>query len=348
MSWPVLRAGLELLLGGRPDGECHLSLLGGEPLLQYPLIRRAIEYVARRGPRVRLVPSLVTNGTLLDARRLRFLLANNVRVTLSFDGLPAAQDHRARGTFLHLDRLLSLLRRQYSDHFHRRIGVTVVVHAAALECLADSFEYLLRKQVREIRIAPAMGSWAWRITDIERLERQFARIFDVSKRHYESTGRVPMALFRNPELDLDRPIGEWCCGICSARSPVVDVDGRVYPCAMLIRSCQTVAPPPMGRRLGRLSLGHIGEPGLADRAAKLPDIARELEIFARQDRKWSSYGKCDDCPSVGVCVICPIASRKDRRVTDPLQVSDFQCAFNRVAFDYRRRFPCQPAPPDAV
>jgi sulfatase maturation enzyme AslB (radical SAM superfamily) len=344
MRWPVVRAGLDLLLGACGGGPCDVSLLGGEPLLQYPMIRRAMAYLARRAPGGRTVVSMATNGTLLDVARARFLLGRGVHVALSFDGVPAAQDHRAPGSHRHLDRLLRALRDRLPDRFRDQLSVTVVCHPAGLESLADSVDYLSDVGVPRVDITPAMGTWAWPLSDIERLDRQFARIFDVSARHFASTGRVPVTLFRKTGPDLVRPIGEWGCGVCTSRSLVVDVDGQVYPCAMLARSCQTVAPPPMGRRLGRLSLGHVAAPGLAGRVAGLPAVARRLEIFARQDRKWSSYGACDDCPSVGACAVCPVAARKDRRISDPLQVPDFLCAFNRVGLDYRRRFPEQAAP----
>jgi sulfatase maturation enzyme AslB (radical SAM superfamily) len=345
MLWSVLRAGLDILLAARVDGQRAVSFLGGEPLLAYALIRRAIFYLARRQPsKLRLEPWLTTNGTLLDEHRLDFLLAHGFRINLSFDGVPAAQRYRAAGSYEGLDRLLSWLRDRHPRYLRTRIRVAVVAHPPALECLADSIEYLLQKRVEEITIAAAMGPQSWELRDIEALERQFARISEASRRHYELTGRVPVTLFRRTGPDPSRPFGRWCCGVTSARSPVVDVDGQVYPCVMLIRSCQTVAPPPMGRRLGLLSLGAIDDPELVNHVAALPQIARQMEIFARQDLKWSSYGQCRDCPSVGTCAICPVGSMKDPRVRHPLQVSDFQCAFNRVALEHRRRFPCQPPP----
>lgn len=343
MAWPVARSGLDLLLKGPRDGDPVVSFLGGEPLLEYGLVRRAMRYVARRTPSKKVEFGIVTNGTLLSRRRWQGLLADGCRVALSFDGVPAAQECRAAGTFPKLDRVLSYLGARHPGELTSRVSVNLVVYPPALEHLADSVDYLLARHVPEIMLAPAMGPQSWRKDGIERLDCQFAKIYEASRRLYESEGHVPVRVFRKTAPDPTAVFGSFCCGAPRARSPVVDVDGRMYPCAMLIRSCQRVARPPFDAHLARLRLGRVDEGLLAERLAHVEAVAQELQIFDRQDRKWSSYGTCVDCASVGACTVCPVASRKDPRVRDPHQVSDFLCAFNRVALAYRRRFPCQAA-----
>jgi len=340
MSWPAARAGLDMLLA-TPSDDLVVSFLGGEPLLEYGLIQRAMRYVARRTASKSVEFGLVTNGTLLSPRRLHGLFAHGCRLALSFDGVPAAQDCRAPGTFHTLDRVLSYLGVRHPAELTTRVSVSLIVYPPALKHLADSVDYLLAKHVPEIDLAPAMGPQPWRTDDIEQLNRQFAKIVEVSRQLYETTGNVPVRLFRKTMPDPAGVLGSFCCGAPRPRSPVVDVDGQVYPCAMLIRSCQTVAREPYERRLAPLRLGHVKDGLLSERLTRVEDSARKLQIFDRQDRKWSSYGRCADCESVGACAVCPVASRKDPRVRDPLQVSDYLCAFNKVALDCRRRFPCQ-------
>jgi len=342
MAWPVARAGLDLALAS-PHSDLVVSFLGGEPLFEYRLIRRAMRYVARRAASKNVEFGVVTNGTLLSPRRLRGLFAHGCRLTLSFDGVPAAQECRAPGTFQTLDRVLSYLRERHPGELATLVSVNLIVYPPALVHLADSVDYLLAKHVPEITLAPAMGPHPWRKNDVEHLDRQFAKIFEASRRLYDTSGRVPIRLFRRTTPDPTGVLSSFCCGAPRPRSPVVDVDGRMYPCAMLIRSCQTVAPPPYETHLARMCLGRVDDGLLAGRLTQVEDIARELQIFDRQDRKWSSYGRCADCASAGACAVCPVASRKDPRVSDPLQVSDFLCAFNRVALAHRRRFPCQAA-----
>jgi hypothetical protein len=122
------------------------------------------------------------------------------------------------------------------------------------------------------------------------------------------------------------------------------VDGQVYPCALLVQSMQRVAKPPLARRLAGMALGHVSDLGaVADRMGGLPEAARTAGIFAPQRRKRSSHGRCAACRHAGTCFVCPVACAKNPDSGDPSRVPDFQCAFNRVALDYRRRFPRQSA-----
>jgi sulfatase maturation enzyme AslB (radical SAM superfamily) len=339
MPWPVLRSALDLARHSR-QRTVHVSFLGGEPLLESRLIRRAVAYAARRSTRrPRLHLALVTNGLLLDNAFVRLLVREKIAVQLSFDGVAAAQNLRAAGTFKRLDRLLTNLRRAYPSYFRRHLSVAVTVPIPALPHLAASFEYLIEKDVREVSLAAAIGQIGWNKAAREELERQFARIYRVTLQHRRLTGRTPLTLFRRPPGRRANLPGWQTCGVASARSLVVDVDGRVYPCSVLAQSYQRPGQGAMAARLAALALGDIRDPELAVGVAALPALADAAGIFVRQDSKRSSYGPCAKCPVVGECVVCPVACTKDPAVKRPRQVSDYLCAFNRVALTYRRRFP---------
>src|SRR6185295_12115155 len=73
MDWETLRASADLLLGSR-RAEVHMLFIGGEPLLEFPLIRRAVEYIEVARPREQTVRyHIVTNGTLLREEQAAFL-----------------------------------------------------------------------------------------------------------------------------------------------------------------------------------------------------------------------------------------------------------------------------------
>src|SRR5688572_4383421 len=97
MDWNTLRASADLLLGSRQP-EVHMLFIGGEPLLEFPLIRRAVEYIEAARPRHLTVRyDIITNGTLLREEQTAFLVDHDFAVQLSFDGVPPAQDLRGRG-----------------------------------------------------------------------------------------------------------------------------------------------------------------------------------------------------------------------------------------------------------
>ena len=342
MSWSALSAAVDVYaLAGRR--RARLSFLGGEPLLVFPLIARAVRRMGRRFPERRPRFSLTTNGLLLTESRLAFLERHRFEVQISCDGGPPAQDLRSPGTSVQLDGLLDRMRSRHRAFFRRQVTLAATVTARAIPFLADSFAYLLGKGPAAIAIGPAMGHRRLSAAEIGDLDRQFAHIFRLSLEHYRATGQVPLKLFRKTSPDPKTwADGEFACAAPSANNFVVDVDGQVYPCALLIRSSQRVARPQLARRLARMALGHVSDLGaVASRLGGLPRAARAAGIFRPQRGKRSSLGRCAACRHAGACFVCPIACAKNPETSDPNRVPDFQCAFSRVALDYRRRFPVQ-------
>jgi len=321
-----------------------LSFLGGEPLLEFPLIARAVRRLGRRFPNRRPRYGLTTNGLLLTGRRIAFLERHRFDVQISCDGVQAAQDLRARGTFASLDGLLDRMRSRHRAFFRRRVTLASTATARTIPFLADSFDYLLSKGPAGIAIGPAMGHRRLTAAETAELERQFGRIFDRSREHYRATGRVPLKLLRKTSPDPKTwADGEWACAAASGNNLVVDVDGGLYPCALLIRSSQAVARPRLAARLAEMSLGNVSDLGVvAQRLGRLPDAARSAGIFRPQRLKRSRHGRCATCRHAGACFVCPIACAKNPDSARTDRIPDFQCAFNRIVLDYRRRFPIQP------
>jgi sulfatase maturation enzyme AslB (radical SAM superfamily) len=342
MSWSALSAAVDVyaVAGKR---RASLSFLGGEPLLAFPLIARAVRRVGRRLPERRPRFALTTNGLLLTERRLEFLERHRFQVQISCDGTAQAQELRAPGTFARLDRLLDRVRSRHRAFFRRHVTLAATVTARTIPFLADSFAYLLDKEPAAIAIGPAMGHRRLSGTGIAELDRQFGRIFERSLEHYRATGRVPLKLFRKSSPGRRTwPDGDWACAAATASNLVVDADGLVYPCALLVRSSQTVARPGLARRLSAMTLGHVSDlDSIVAGLGRLRDAAQAAGIFRAQRGKRSRLGRCATCRHAGTCFVCPIACAKNPESSDPERIPDFQCAFNRVALDYRRRFPRQ-------
>lgn len=338
MSWESARAALEALGAGR-HGAFAVELSGGEPLLEARTVRRVVRFLAANGDPAAAECSLTTNGTLLTAERLRFLLAHGVAVRVSCDGVEAAQRQRGAGTFRRLDRLLDRLRDEGAVSDPRRVQVLVTALPSTLPHLADGVRYLLAKGVAAIVVGPRFtADPGWTPACRAELERQVDRILDLSLAHFERTGSVPVRfLARAPLADAHAPVADHLCGATAASALTVDPGGRAWACPLFAASMQRL--PPLSRAASRvLDLGPVASPAFRRRLASLPRRAGALRIFTARMAKRSSYGACAECRFVADCRICPAAICHLPGNRDPDLVPDFLCAFNRATLAARERF----------
>jgi sulfatase maturation enzyme AslB (radical SAM superfamily) len=193
MPWEALRAALDVLLSSS-SSSVVVEFSGGEPLLAFPLIERAVRHVERtRGARD-VHYELTTNGTLLDPARLEFLDAHDFVVNLSYHPVPGERDRRNQAVFRRLDGLLDLLR-EHAQLWRERLHIAVTVDPRELPQLADTVRYLMQKEVRDIGISPK-GQPGWRAVT--------SRGLNVSSpgspaRRAGKDGVRPLSLWRPPE-----------------------------------------------------------------------------------------------------------------------------------------------------
>jgi sulfatase maturation enzyme AslB (radical SAM superfamily) len=345
MDWDTLRASADLLLQSR-ERDVRLLFVGGEPLLEFPLIQRAVAYVEeRRPPALTVHYDLITNGTMLGEEQATFLVDHDFEVQLSFDGVPAAQDVRGKGTFAILDRLLDRLRAEHSPWFEKNLSVSITLIAATVPYLADSVEYFLEKRVPEIAVAAAVTHQpTWRYEQIGELDQQFARIFKASLRHFRRSGEVPFVLFRRNHASVHHPQGLSMCGVGRGETPAVDVDGQVHGCVMFAESYQLFPTAFLKTRLESIKMGDLRAPDFAGRFEAYPEAAEKAQIFDNKQDKYSSYGRCGECRFLSTCTVCPVSIGHQPGNTDPHRIPDFLCAYNLASLKYRERFPRQPGP----
>src|SRR5262249_32293720 len=150
-----------------------------------------------RRPDQRIRYQIVTNGTLLTDEHLQLFDDYGFELQISFDGVKAAQDFRSRDSFRVLDAWLDRLRTDWPRIFQQTLSVSITLVVDALPHLADSIDYFIAKQVREVAISPAVTyQTRWRDDVMPELERQFSRILAACVDEYRRTGAVPLVLFR--------------------------------------------------------------------------------------------------------------------------------------------------------
>jgi sulfatase maturation enzyme AslB (radical SAM superfamily) len=344
IAWDVVRVALDRLLASTRS-EVNVLFVGGEPLLEFPTIERAVEYLAEhKRPDMVIRYSIFTNGLLLGHRETQFLIERGFHVQLSFDGVPQAQQLRGENTFRTLDALVDKLR-EYQPHFyanHFRVSLTLV--PATLPWLADSVEYfVLKKQLRDLVISPQFtAATDWRHERYAELDRAFARIFDICLQRFRDTGEVPLATFRKGgATSIKKPGAIPMCGAGRGDNLAVDVDGQAHGCLTFVGSYQTFPTAFLRSRVEAMRLGDVRDSAFESRLKMYPAAAEAAEIFHHKEEKYSSYGRCGECEYLDECSVCPMSIGRTEGECDPRRVPDFTCAYNLVSLRYRARFPHQ-------
>ncbi len=343
MTWDTLQAALDLVVRSRQP-VVQVLFTGGEPLLEFAKLRRAVAYLRQHcGEHRRFIFGLNTNGVLLTEEIVDFLARHRFHLQLSFDGVARAQDFRGRGTFAVLDRLLATPARQPRPDFYRtHVAVGVTTTPTTLRDLAASTRYLLARRVRNIAINPSItADPTWDPGRIEDLEAQFARHVRGLRPAFRNDRRDSATGFQ--QAGRQRASADALRGRCAAwpapeRSPWMSTD-RAYGCSTFAGSVRGVAAPILTERKDTLRMGRVDDPGFGERYARFPEIIRRTEFFHHKEQKYSTYGRCADCECLPECSLCPGSILQIPGNADPHRVSDFCCAYQQVSARYRARFP---------
>jgi uncharacterized protein len=130
---------------------------GGEPTVHWTVLTRSLAYAQKQAEAqgLKVTASSATNGMLNDTQ-IDWIIANLQGVSLSFDGLPKAQDkHRIRPSGRGSSgRVIRTLHRFDESGFN--YGIRMTATADLIPCMADSVDYLFSNfRPSSLQIEPA-------------------------------------------------------------------------------------------------------------------------------------------------------------------------------------------------
>ncbi len=210
-----------------------VNLLGGEPLLEYPLLRRVIETIRARHGAGREI-SLFTNGLHLDDEKMSFFSAQAVDVILSLDGEASSNDvcrifrkqpRRSAGQVV-----LSAVDGLSAAH-RALVSANMVVAPETAGALAANFAFLSALGLRSVTMTFDFFRRAWEPASIRTLAVSLRALEKCVRSSYAGTA-APVSIAWLKDLDEQarfhsrRPPYWW------ERCPKVILghDGRYYPC----------------------------------------------------------------------------------------------------------------------
>ncbi len=135
MSWETLKNAMIFLAdNSRESKNVQLDFFGGEPLIEFNLIERAVEFLKNRiGKReTRVDVTVASNGTILTDRILEFLVKHNVYIQFSIDGNQGQHDRNRvfkankKGSFEKIMENLEKIHNYVPEYYLRNIRVKAV------------------------------------------------------------------------------------------------------------------------------------------------------------------------------------------------------------------------------
>jgi uncharacterized protein len=127
MTWDIARKSIDFFLArASTEDRTSISFYGGEPLLNYELIKQCVKYIRGQETPGRLTVSIGTNATLCNDEMIDFFIENDLVLFISLDGPPDVHDsarvyRNARSTHAKVVDVLRRINEKNRHYFHNRV-----------------------------------------------------------------------------------------------------------------------------------------------------------------------------------------------------------------------------------
>ena len=279
----------------------RLGFYGGEPLLEFDLIKQCVAYINSKVEGKKVSFTMTTNGTLLTDEKIKFIAENDFHLMISLDGPKKEHDAcrvfpNGQGSF---DIIMKNLRRvkELYPEYAKKINISTVISPKA--DLNDTLEYFnsdeffadrhitmnamadvgLKEQVdyqESFHLIRKYEYLKYLLYIIGKMERKYvSNLVIASQYNTESTYK---ALQRHVALPSCTCPGGPC--IPSVKKLFVTVQGTLYPCEKISESS---------------SCGQIGS---LDDGFDLSKMEAVLNIGSL------TADECKNCWALPMCKIC--------------------------------------------
>lgn len=227
MSFETAKRCIDWIFNNVPDSMegIEIGFIGGEPLLEFDLIRNVISYVKSMKHRHNYVFYATTNGTVLTEDMKAWCSVNreDFVLALSIDGARETHNHNRSGSFDRID--LDFFLQTYPEQ-----SVKMTLTDYSLPRLAENIIWLHEKGFRNIGgVNLFEGAFDWDKPDYLSILKQQLKVLSD---YYVTHPDIPLNQMLDKHLDLCesklRERKKWC-GIGDG-AIFFDCDGTRYPC----------------------------------------------------------------------------------------------------------------------
>lgn len=272
--------------------ELHISLMGGEPLLRFKLIKKLVPFAKRRAVQHGKTISfgITTNGTLVTDEVVEFWRRWDMGFHTSIDGPPDVQDRNrpttsGKGSARLVEKSAKRILR-----YRRNTTARCTVVPGSAGNIVESYKYFRSIGYEDIAFVPG-GYRDWDEASLRLFEDQFRQVADLLMADLRAGRRVVLkgvdeyANARVRQYRFESPCG-------AARGTVlIDIHGDIWPCHRWNKESEAT-----------WRLGSIYEQ--FDDAARAPLDVPSFITLLKND--------CSNCPANQMCSGgCPAENLED-------------------------------------
>lgn len=237
MSFETGKAALELLFkesGNRKN--LNIDFFGGEPLMNFEVVKDLILYIEKRTAELEKVAelTLTTNALLLDKEKGNFLKEHNVSVVLSLDGRPEVQNKMRytannKGSY---DIVAKNIKEFIADGYEKYI-VRGTFTRENVDFLKD-LQHLAEMGLKNLSIEPVVGpeeaSYSIKGEDIPLILEEYDKLTDhMEKENDFNFFHFNIDIYKGPCL----PKRISACG-AGHEYVAISPQGDIYPCHQFV------------------------------------------------------------------------------------------------------------------
>ncbi|MBQ6476677.1 MAG: Cys-rich peptide radical SAM maturase CcpM [Clostridia bacterium] len=302
MSWETAKKALQFYLAHSIDSKkIMIGFYGGEPLLEFELIRKCVSFVENEVQGKEIEFHITTNGTLLTKEKFSFMSEHGFHILISLDGNKDEHDKHRRfasngeGSFDTIMQNIKMLQEKYPEEIKKVQFNAVMTPEMDLACVMDFFdvdEVISDHYIMFSDVATGFKSDTdeedrfWTVRNYEYLKYYLALIGKISMDHVSLMAQKTLANVLEIRSRMMKHSQMTECmhhnGPCipGVRRLFVTVDGDLFP-------CQNTSEIQDYFRIGSLKEGFL-----------LDKIEHMLNIGAL------TKDECRDCWKLRLCSIC--------------------------------------------
>ncbi len=211
----------------------RISLTGGEPLLEFELLKRTINYIRKKYKGFEI--KVVTNATLLDREKVDFLVDNDVLIVISLDGCREIHDlHRVFNDNSSASVFDVVLNNLEKIPFRKRkltnFCVSTVLTSQTIKFLPDTIRFLEKLGFKQV----ALGFDEYEIWEPDKIKQLERTLEKIKKQHFRKmigTGDLDelicFSFVASYSLESQRMLSDYYEVFC--REITLMYDGYFYP-----------------------------------------------------------------------------------------------------------------------